>query len=79
MRLRIAAKFEIMQCNDCRNNCCQLISHDFPAAIASMNVKLDAAEKVVEAARKVGMNWKMGAPYGLDALDDALAQWLEVK
>lgn len=31
-----------------------------------------ALEAVAEAARGIGMNWKLGAPYGQDALDEAL-------
>lgn len=37
--------------------------------------RLAKAEKVVEAARGVGMNWKMGAPYGGDARDAALREY----
>lgn len=43
------------------------------AALSAPNPRAEALLRVVEAARGVGMNWKLGVPYGLDALDDALA------
>ncbi len=43
----------------------------FPHAQAAAKRMRDL-EAVAEAARTVGMNWKTGAPYGMDALDEAL-------
>lgn len=41
---------------------------------AKMCDELSALRTVAHAARGIGMNWKTGAPYGGDALDDALRE-----
>lgn len=44
-----------------------------------LRTELAAARMVIEAARSVEMNWKLGIPYGLDAINSALAAFDEIK
>lgn len=51
--------------------------HSCPATerVEELKSKLKIAERVIKAAQNVGMNWKNGAPYGMDDLQAAVDEW----
>ena len=48
-------------------------------ALPALLDRLERAEAVVAVAEGVGMNWKLGAPYGFDALNEALDAYRAVR